>query len=237
MGYRGARPTNDAMLHRSRISLTAVTAVGLLGAILAPAVRPDYAPGAAAVTDEAAPTTRAGQDADEDQDEPAHGTAAARAKRIAALSEDFEGAWRLVSMRPPPPTPEYARVSGMLLVDEHVVSLIAHGDPNPNASGRTAQVVQSGFYYWRIGPRLTLEMAAILGHHNAGEEARIEGEPQLEPREFEIAILGSRLVLSKRDGTRLEFDRFEVNGFPPEAARFIDALRAGRNLDDLRRGR
>ena len=36
-------------------------------------------------------------------------------------------------------------------------------------------------------------------------------------------------------GTRLEFDRFDVSAFPPDAARFIDALRQGRDPDELRR--
>jgi hypothetical protein len=46
--------------------------------------------------------------------------------------------------------------------------------------------------------------------------------------------VGRVLLLRKRDGTRLEFERLDVQSFPPQAVRFIDAMRRGQDLDDLR---
>lgn len=225
------------MLHRSRLSLATVVVASLLGAALAPALRPVYAPGPDDVTAASPQDGGRGDGSDDERrgsDDSQDDAPRSRTARIAALTESFRGAWRLVSMQPAPPAAAYLQVNGVLLVDEHLLSLIAQARPDPVRTRRTQDVVQSGVYYWRIGPQLTLEMASVLGHHNASESGAIEGVPAFEPREYEISILGRRLVLSKRDGTRLEFDRFDVNAFPPEASRYIDALRTGRDLDELR---
>jgi|GEM_PF-4441117 len=234
------------MHHRKLVSLAAVVAASLLAGHFAPTARTVYAPGPAAVTAEpwsAAPPSaaRAAQDEDADGDEAdptdeiRDPVLRAKAKRIAELSEKLVGGWRLVSMRQGSGADPFRQVGGVLLVGESLASLTIHGQLDPQRLGRTGEVVQAGVHYWRIGQRETLEMATVLGHDNANEEGAVTREPSLEPREYEVTILGSRLVLSKRDGTRLEFDRFDVSAFPPDAARFIDALRQGRDPDELRR--
>lgn len=238
------------MHHRKLVSLTALAAASLLAGLLGPTVAVVHAPGpghatalATGLATTGAPIHDAGTTAHLQDDEEADPTdeirdpvLRAKAKRIAELAEKLQGGWRLVSMRGPSGEERYRQVGGVLLVGESLASLTIHGQLEPRGSlGERSEVVQSGVHFWRIGPRETLEMATVIGHDNANPEGEIVGEPRLEPREYEIAILGSRLVLSKRDGTRIEFDRFDVSAFPPEASRFIDALRQGRDLDELRR--
>lgn len=238
------------MHHRKRVSLAAVLAASLLGSLMVPTARTVYAPGPAGVTAGAADSTGGAataalatatasvQDDEETADpldEIRDPVLRAKAKRIATLTEQLVGGWRLVSFQQASSVSNYRQVSGVLLVGESLATLTIHGQLDPARTGRTGEVVQSGVHYWRIGQRETLEMATVLGHDNANDGGVLQREPNLEPREYEVRILGQRLVLSKRDGTRLEFDRFDVNAFPPEAVRFIDALRQGRDPDELRR--
>lgn len=157
----------------------------------------------------------------------------AKAKRVAALTANLVGAWRMTEMTPTPPALPPVRSSGVLVVTEHVLSLIAHGVSDAALTDETRELVQAGAHYWRIGPLETLEMAAVMGHDNF--DGDLVAEPRLEPREYEISLVANQLTLSRRDGARLVFERFDVRSFPPEAARFVDALRSGRDPADLRR--
>jgi hypothetical protein len=227
--------------------MTRSTAIGLplaalvataLGALLGPRSGVVYAPGPGDVTPAAA---RSQEEPGGEQDgEPEDPTDAirdpvlrAKAKRVAALTASLPGAWRLTEMTPAPPAQPPVRVSGILVVTEHVLSLIAHGVSDASLTGETRELVQAGAHYWRIGTFETLEMAAVMGHDNF--DGDLVAEPRLEPREYEISLMANRLTLSRRDGARLVFERFDVNSFPPEAARFVDALRSGRDPADLRR--
>ncbi|MEZ5977531.1 MAG: hypothetical protein R3F34_04865 [Planctomycetota bacterium] len=157
----------------------------------------------------------------------------ASAKRVEALTNGLKGAWRLVRFHPAAPAADPAQASGLLLVGDNILTIQLQTVPQQTTSRLPEPVVQVGAHYWRIGPLETLELASVTGFDNASGDVRFE--PSLEPREYVPTIVGTRLVLAKPDGTRLEFDRFDVNSFPPQAIRFVEAMRAGRNLDDLRK--
>lgn len=224
------------MARRYGLPLSALVA-GLVGGLVAPKMPVVYAPERVPVTSTAAPETLWQQPPTQEPPAPAPAplldpASAARVARIEALTSGLIGSWRLVRMTPAPPARPPRQVSGLLLVSDHVLSLTLHANPEIVGKVVPGTRVQGGAHYWRIGPQETLETAAIIGHDNFLQDLALE--PQFEPREWEVEIVGRVLLLRKRDGTRLEFERLDVQSFPPQAVRFIDAMRRGQDLDDLR---
>jgi hypothetical protein len=214
------------MGRRIGLPLSALVA-GLVGGFAAPKMSALYAPAASRVTSETSQ-----QQPQEEKAPPAVDAAtAAKNRRVEELSTGLVGAWRLTRMQPAAPVPAPRQVSGLLLVSDHILTITFHALPDVNSLVQGTRI-QAGAHYWRIGPRETLETAALLGHDNS--KATLALEPQLEPREYNVDLTARNLVLSKPDGTRLEFERMDIQSFPPQAIRFIDAMREGRNLDDLR---
>jgi hypothetical protein len=218
------------MGRRVGLPLSALVA-GLVGGFAAPKLSAVYAPAAGGVTGARAVETAQQQPPQEKAPPTVDAATAAKNRRVEQLTTGLKGAWRLTRMQPAAPVPAPRQVSGLLFVSDHILTITFHALPDASTLVQGTRI-QGGAHYWRIGPRETLETAALLGHDNF--QATLSLEPQLEPREYVVDLTARNLVLSKRDGTRLEFERMDVQSFPPQAIRFIDAMREGRDLDDLR---
>ena len=124
-----------------------------------------------------------------------------------------------------------------MVVSDGVMALTIHATAPAYINVTADRLVQSGLYYWRLSDDLRFETACLMAHSNMdGGPLTIEGP--FVPSIFEIDMLSENdLMLVRRDGSRLTFQRMQADLFPLEAQKMVDLLKSGKvTSEELRLG-
>ena len=89
---------------------------------------------------------------------------------------------------------------------------------------------QAMAFNYRVNEVLRLQTSTILGHNVLDDV--VELEQKLAPREFNIDVLGDTLILTRPDGTRIQYQRLVNDAFPEKTLLLIQQQR-GRSVQPV----
>ncbi len=153
-----------------------------------------------------------------------------REKRAAEIEESLEGAWRMTRFIHVEEPLTGTRVDGMTIFREGYGSTIVHA-ANWNAAFQGYEdFFQATAFHYQIDESLRLQTATIVGHSLLDDVLNVESA--LVPREFNVEVLGNTLILTRPDGTRLQYERMNDDVFP-EKTRLLIQQQRGRSVQPV----
>lgn len=174
------------------------------------------------------------QEPDAPAPEPVAGTPLTENERARLeIEQGLIGLWRLSRFHHPNRAPEDGEVVGAALFAPDAMSIVIHARRRTDVSPDPVYFVQAGMHYWRIDEVLRLQTSSMLAHSDL--PGPMVFESAFQPREFDVRLDEDKLILTRPDSSRLEFDRIPETEFPEAALDRIREARAKRGLPGQRR--
>lgn len=149
-----------------------------------------------------------------------------REQRAAELLADIDGSWRLTRFLHSTSAIPSDSVVGFAILHAGYGTIVINAYDYPEDALEPEYLVQATAFQYRFDSNLRLQTSTVLGHHNFIGE--LVFEDSLTPREFNAEILGDTLILTRPDGSRLQFQR-SVNDAFPEKTLLLMQQQRGRN--------
>jgi hypothetical protein len=126
---------------------------------------------------------------------------------IQAVEDRMQGSWRLTAFESPFLEKEYRQEVGFMVISGNYFSFEMHlGWTVPNGSKLDHRDFLSGTHRFELDERSRMTTSSVIGS-SLDKRGNLIFEPPGTHREYDVDVVGSRLVLKSADGRKFTFER------------------------------